>query len=293
MKLGIDNYSYHRYFGEVYAGQQDPGETWSIGDFVNHLLAYPNLELVESVSIETCFLSEDIDEVVNQLSKINLPVLFAWGHPDGFMGRKLDDVLAEIDLYLSLSNTFGAETLRIVGSSINYFDQPHRPQIDLTLAYLEKILPLAEKYGVKLSLENHGDFYMHELLEIIGKVDSPILGLTLDTGNFLRLKEDPGEAVRRFDRRVYIVHAKDVALMLGYDDEDPRRLGCVPAGEGITDFRGIFKELQQVDFQGPALIEISRMHPHYEAAGETAMIQSGLAYLHRIRQETEARNETS
>ncbi|MDX6732737.1 MAG: hypothetical protein QOC54_2685, partial [Baekduia sp.] len=36
MKLGIDSYSFHRYFGEVYPDlQQDPGITWDMTeDFV-------------------------------------------------------------------------------------------------------------------------------------------------------------------------------------------------------------------------------------------------------------------
>ena len=292
-KLGIDNYSYHRYFGEVYPGQAHPRKIWSLGDFVDHLLDFPDLELIETVSVETCFLPDDAIELTNQLSRLNKPLLFAWGHPDGFMDSTLDVVFAEFNRYLSLSSDFGANVMRIVGSSINYFDQPHRPQLERTFAYLEKVLPLAEKYQVKLAIENHGDFYMHEFLEIIEHFDSPYLGLTLDTGNFLRFNEDPIEVVNKFSRRVYIVHAKDVAPMSGYEEDDPRRLGCVPAGKGITEFKAFFSALQNADYQGSVLIEISRMHPDYEASGETAMIQSGLAFLHSIRRETEANYASS
>ena len=39
MKVGIDSYCYHRYFGEVYPDQVDPGVRWTFHDFVNRAAA--------------------------------------------------------------------------------------------------------------------------------------------------------------------------------------------------------------------------------------------------------------
>ena len=37
MKIAIDSYCYHRYFGEVYPGlQQPPGRTMTVWDFLKH-----------------------------------------------------------------------------------------------------------------------------------------------------------------------------------------------------------------------------------------------------------------
>lgn len=286
-KLGVDSYSYHRYFGELYPGQPDPGESWSLSDFVDYLYALPNLDLIEGVAVETCFLPSDEKEIIRELSRIGKSIIFAWGHPDGFMDSTLEDAMNDIEKYLKLSQVFDAEVMRITGSSINYFDQPHRPQIEKSLYYLNKIVPLAERYGIRLAIENHGDFYMHELREIIDSIGSTYLGLTLDTGNFLRLNEEPMQAIEQFKGKVYIVHAKDVAPMLGYRDDDPRRLGCVPAGKGITNFKAIFDALLKIDYQGMVLIEISRMHLDYETEGEIDMINKGLAYLHTLREDME------
>ena len=33
MKVGIDSYCYHRYFGEVYPDQKDPGVRWTFPGF--------------------------------------------------------------------------------------------------------------------------------------------------------------------------------------------------------------------------------------------------------------------
>ncbi|MEM1069724.1 MAG: sugar phosphate isomerase/epimerase family protein, partial [Planctomycetota bacterium] len=52
---------------------------------------------------------------------------------------------------------------------------------------LEKCLPVAEKCGVVLGLENHWGLGRDAVgvLRVINKLDSPWLRATLDTGNFL------------------------------------------------------------------------------------------------------------
>ncbi|BCX49686.1 hypothetical protein HAHE_35940 [Haloferula helveola] len=66
----------------------------------------------------------------------------------------------------------------------------------------EKIVPVAEKCGVVLGLENHWGLGVtpEGILRVTRAVDSPWLKVTLDTGNFLedpydRLKQLAGEAV--------------------------------------------------------------------------------------------------
>ncbi len=51
MKVGIDSYCYHRYFGEIYPDQSDPGTRWTFQDFVRRAA---ELE-VDGVSLESCF----------------------------------------------------------------------------------------------------------------------------------------------------------------------------------------------------------------------------------------------
>jgi sugar phosphate isomerase/epimerase len=283
MKIGIDNYSYHRYFGEVYPGQSRLTEQWDLVDFVDHILSSPSLPLVEGMAIETCFLPEDDHTVLRQLSRLPMPLMFSWGHPNGFMDIPLQQALSEIERFLELSLRFNSNVMRITGSSIQYFYEPHSPQIERVKAYLDQALPLTQGYGVRLALENHGDFHLHEFVEIFDHFDSPHLGWALDTGNFLRLNEDPLQVVQHPSTRVFVVHAKDVAPITGFDGDDPLRLGCVPAGLGITEFKPILSALLTQNYRGPILIEISRMHPDYDAAGEIDMISKGLEYLHNLR----------
>jgi len=72
---------------------------------------------------------------------------------------------------------------------------------------LEKCLPAAEKCGVVLGLENHWGLARtpEGLLRIVNAVNSPWLGVTMDTGNFL---EDPYERLTAIAAKTTYVHAK-------------------------------------------------------------------------------------
>jgi sugar phosphate isomerase/epimerase len=72
---------------------------------------------------------------------------------------------------------------------------------------LEKCLPAAEKCGVVLGLENHWGLARtpEGLLRIVNAVNSPWLGVTMDTGNFL---EDPYERLAAIASKTTYVHAK-------------------------------------------------------------------------------------
>jgi sugar phosphate isomerase/epimerase len=282
MKIGVDNYCYHRYFGEIYAGQKNPGIKWTLHDFLNHI-DVKHKEL-EAVSFESCFIThEEKKELPSLLKNVDYEVVFAWGHPNGFMDRNISDVLSEIKEYLELSNQLGQDKIRIAASSIAYYNKPHIPQVDLAIKTIKKIITLSEEYGVKLALENHGDFYLIEMLKILETVNSDYLGVTFDTGNSLRFHEDCVSALRTYSKKVLLIHAKDVAPEKGVPLHDPTRLNCTPAGKGIVDFKGIFNELRANKFNGMVLIEISRLHSDYEHINETEVINTGIKYLKGLR----------
>ena len=279
MKIGIDSYCYHRFFGEIYPGQPDPGVRWDLTDFTDHVRSLP----AEALALETCFLPDRDEQIIRCAERFDADLMFAWGHPDGFMGTGEEEAIGQIRRFLELSARLGIGVMRIAGSSIKHFQEPHEPQIELTLKRLERVVPMAEAHGVKLALENHCDFFMPEILKILETIDSPFLGVCLDTGNCLRLRENPAEAVRRFGKKVFAMHAKDLAPLPDAKPDDPLGLACVPAGLGITDFEALLHALHGIDYAGMLLIEISRLHPDYVDAGETSVIEKGLNYLRRLR----------
>jgi len=72
---------------------------------------------------------------------------------------------------------------------------------------------LVEEFGVAVGIHNHGPgdrFAKIETIEKAIKDHHPKIGCCVDTGHFLRSREDPVHAVEAFGRRVYGVHLKDV-----------------------------------------------------------------------------------
>ena len=72
---------------------------------------------------------------------------------------------------------------------------------------------LVEEYGVAIGIHNHGPGHKWAKIDTIAaaiKDHNPKIGCCVDTGHFLRSREDPVRAVEVFGNRVYGVHLKDV-----------------------------------------------------------------------------------
>jgi inosose dehydratase len=78
---------------------------------------------------------------------------------------------------------------------------------------LGEIDRLIEAFDVAVGIHNHGPGHHYAKIDTIAKTikdHHPKLGVCIDTGHFLRSKEDPVRAVEVFGKRVYGVHLKDV-----------------------------------------------------------------------------------
>jgi len=102
---------------------------------------------------------------------------------------------------------------------------------------LKKCLPAAEKCGVVLGLENHWGLARtpEGLLKIYRAVNSPWLGVTVDTGNFL---EDPYDKLEKIAPLATFVQAKTyygggVWYTLDLDYE---RIGAMFRGHGYRGY---------------------------------------------------------
>ncbi|MBY0513226.1 MAG: sugar phosphate isomerase/epimerase [Gemmataceae bacterium] len=79
----------------------------------------------------------------------------------------------------------GAKTVRIFAGPMEKGDTLEAAQ-KRVVAAMQECLPLAEKLGVYLALENHGGITdtPEHLLELVKPISSPALGVNIDTGNF-------------------------------------------------------------------------------------------------------------
>jgi hypothetical protein len=82
MKVGIDSYCYHRFFGEVYPDQDPPDKNMTMGDFLKRAKELD----VDGVSLESCFFPSGADQawfkdLKAQLDEYNFDRVYAWVTP--------------------------------------------------------------------------------------------------------------------------------------------------------------------------------------------------------------------
>ena len=108
-------------------------------------------------------------------------------------------------------------------------------------AQLAQVVPVCERYGVSLALENHQDLTVDELLSLLELLDSAWVGVCFDTGNPLALLEDPLESAQAFGPLIKSVHLKDYQIVATRDGF--RLVGCA-LGDGCIDLPAILDVLK-------------------------------------------------
>jgi 3-oxoisoapionate decarboxylase len=110
------------------------------------------------------------------------------------------------------------------------------------LTSLQLAEPVLRKHKIKLAVENHKDWRASELVDIIKKLHSEWIGVTLDFGNSIALMEDPMEVVQTLAPYLFTTHVKD----MGLDEyEDGFLLSEVPLGTGMLDLPKIIATCRQ------------------------------------------------
>src|SRR3989304_5494747 len=115
MKVGIDSYCFHRFFGEVYPGQPQPPKQMTMDDF----LAFAKELNVDGVSLESCFFpSMDkgwLTDLKAKLDDYDFDRVYAWGHPAGLEAGKNRDAFEDMIAQISNAKRIGAGVMRVVG----------------------------------------------------------------------------------------------------------------------------------------------------------------------------------
>ena len=281
MKIGIDSYCYHRFFGEVYPQQSVPERRMTLEDFLRraHELG------VDGVSIESCFVpdcgAQYLGRVREMLDGFGLDRVWAWGHPDGLAGGTNPAAYADMIRNLEHARAIGATVMRVVGSSLRFRCEPHAPQLERLARMFSEAVKEAERFGIRLAVENHIDFTADEMLQLLTEVGSPFLGINFDTGNFLRLQDDPVTGMKKLARHVLATHVKDLRVRPGVAADEWYCLSSVPVGDGVVDNMRLAQMLADVGYEGFLAVEIDFLHPDF-GGDEDAAVARSVGELRRI-----------
>jgi sugar phosphate isomerase/epimerase len=213
IKVGVDNYSYHRLLGDLRQGEDPVSDPiWNWEDTIRSA----RRSGADMIAVETYFIAEP-SAVLGYARHRNPVVMLSWGHPHGLeFGTSVD---AERDLvaWLSVAAEFDARRMRIVVGHPALRQHLWTPESRTrTLHALARVSERAKNLDVELVVENHADLTAAELADVIEEVGADNLGVCFDIANAVRVGDDPMEATRTLLPYVRIMHVKDVDLARPY-----------------------------------------------------------------------------
>lgn len=281
MKLAIESYCYHRYFGEWYPDiQRDPGRRMTTWDYLKRARELG----VAGVSLDAHYV-EQLDDAFlcrlrDTLEEYGLELVWGWGHLLGLRSGTDREAAKDLVRHLGIARRLGAKVMRICGGG--WRTRPaswpeHRTKL---VPMLRDLVGPAEEHGVVLAMENHLDLSTDEMLEVMTSIDSPWLGVCLDTANNLRLLEDPMVAAAALAPFTRATHVKDLAAYRG-NPRTPYFWPSVVLGEGAVDIPEVLRLLSQANYTGLLALEIDYLHPKYHE-DEDAVVVRSIDYLRSL-----------
>jgi sugar phosphate isomerase/epimerase len=118
--------------------------------------------------------------------------------------------------------------------------------------------PLVRRHGLRLAVENHKDYRTDELLDVLGRLASPHVGVCVDTGNNLALLEPVESTVAQLAPWAVSCHLKDMAVE---ETSEGFLLSEVPLGQGMLDLAGIVQTLTRANPQLQFSLEMITRDP--------------------------------
>ena len=128
------------------------------------------------------------------------------------------------------------------------------------LRLIEKLLPLLERYDVRLALENiygsnYSDIYVSRpdfLLDIMDYVNSPLVGACIDTGHANIFRIHIGDMARKYGNRLFALHVH------GNSGKDEHTIPYSMSGWcEQMDFRDFSDALREIGYAGWYNLEIN------------------------------------
>lgn len=141
--------------------------------------------------------------------------MFVQGDLD-LLTRHMNDLPA-FEQALRNYKTLGADCVRVVcfvGRRYETFNslQDYKDWNVSALKSLDACLPIAEKVGIALAMENHKDRAVDEEVEVLQKYSSQHLGANVDFGNNIAMCDDPMDVINKLAPFAKATHMKNMAV---------------------------------------------------------------------------------
>ncbi len=143
-----------------------------------------------------------------------------------------------------------ASVVMITGRRSPLIPMPEAQAKDLLRAHLHRLLPVAAKLGVTLTLEPVPYGFLQTASEVssfIEEFEFDGLGITVDCANSFFAGADPADELRANAALVKLVHISDSWR---------ERWAHVQIGRGEIDFRAVADALREIGYAGPTVYEL-------------------------------------
>jgi sugar phosphate isomerase/epimerase len=188
---------------------------------------------------------------IDKLNESDLDQIAAHADSTGLVlqvGMRTAD-LQDLQRHIGIAARLGANVVRTVLGG----KKCGRDELLETQASLRQLLPDLERHEISLALENNEAFRASEFAEIVGAIESPFVGICLDTANSLGIPETLETVVDALASQTIMLHAKDYDIQridtrMGFSVEG-RALG-----DGCVDFEYVVSRLREHAADGCACI---------------------------------------
>jgi sugar phosphate isomerase/epimerase len=180
--------------------------------------------------------------------------------------------------YLEIARYFGSPILRVVVDT-----REHHPSPDEVTELIRVMLPELEAAKITLAIENHDRFKVKALAGILDALNSPYVGICLDTVNSFGSLEGPDVVVGTLAPYVVNLHVKEFVVKraghaMGFE------ITGRPAGKGMLDMPWLLEQLAVSPLPFNAVIETwlpMQITIEETVAVEARWVRESVAYLRR------------
>jgi sugar phosphate isomerase/epimerase len=238
MKLGISSYTY----------------TWAVGvpgyPVDNALTAAGLLERAAALGVSLVQIADNLPlDSLSEREQAELAAAAADQSIQVEVGTR-GILPAQLAVYLELARMFRSPIVRVVIDTAD-----HHPDVPEVISLLKESLPAFQRAETILAIENHDRFSVNDFRIILETIDSPALGICLDTVNSFGALEGPEVVVATLGPWTVNLHIKDFTIrradhMMGFVIEG------TPAGQGRLDAAWLLESLKPYGRDFNAILEL-------------------------------------
>jgi sugar phosphate isomerase/epimerase len=175
------------------------------------------------------------------------------------------------------ASSAGFSLVRIVlGTNSHWKIEPPSTVVERLTPIVAGLCSEAMDLDLELAIETHCDLPTGSLIDLVELIDSPALGVVLDTANVVRIGEDLIDSTERLNPYVRMVHAKDLDLSHATHG-DPGGWWPTPSlGKGDLDLESAFCDLIDSGFEGLVCVELGSLP---DGCDEIELVRQGVQWL--------------